>query len=96
MITSTLFSQERKPRQNRGFRRSLYQRAILESFLKLDPRHMLRNPVMFVVEVGSLLTTVLWIQAWLGHGEAPAGFIGCNSALAMVYGVVCQFFRGCS
>ena len=49
---------------------------LLELFMKLDPRHMLRNPVMFVVEVGSLLTTVLWIQAWFGYGEAPAGFIG--------------------
>jgi K+-transporting ATPase ATPase B chain len=75
MATNYIFSRERKPRRNRGFRSALYQRAILESFLKLDPRHMLRNPVMFVVEVGSLLTTVLWIQAWLGHGEAPAGFI---------------------
>jgi K+-transporting ATPase ATPase B chain len=37
---------------------------------------MVRNPVMFVVEVGSLLTTVLWIQALFGKGEAPAGFIG--------------------
>jgi K+-transporting ATPase ATPase B chain len=31
---------------------------------------------MFVVEVGSLLTTILWIQALFGQGEAPAGFIG--------------------
>jgi K+-transporting ATPase ATPase B chain len=37
---------------------------------------MVRNPVMFVVEVGSLLTTLLWIQAFGGHGEAPVGFIG--------------------
>jgi potassium-transporting ATPase ATP-binding subunit len=58
------------------FRRELYQRAILDSFVKLDPRRMLRNPVMFVVEVGSLLTTALWIQALFGKGEAPAGFIG--------------------
>jgi K+-transporting ATPase ATPase B chain len=57
-------------------RRQLYQRAIRDSFGKLDPRWMLRNPVMFVVEVGSVLTTALWIQALLGHGEAPAGFIG--------------------
>jgi K+-transporting ATPase ATPase B chain len=58
------------------FRRELYQRAVLDSFVKLDPRRMLRNPVMFVVEVGSLLTTVLFIQALFGKGEAPAGFIG--------------------
>ena len=37
---------------------------------------MVRNPVMFVVEVGSLLTTGLWIQALFGKGEAPTGFIG--------------------
>jgi K+-transporting ATPase ATPase B chain len=58
------------------FRRELYQRAVLDSFVKLNPRLMVRNPVMFVVEVGSLLTTVLWIQALFGKGEAPAGFIG--------------------
>jgi K+-transporting ATPase ATPase B chain len=58
------------------FRRELYQRAVLDSFVKLNPRHIVRNPVMFVVEVGSLLTTVLWIQALFGKGEAPAGFIG--------------------
>jgi K+-transporting ATPase ATPase B chain len=49
---------------------------MLDSFHKLDPRLQLRNPVMFVVEVGSVLTTVLWVQALFGHGEAPARFIG--------------------
>jgi K+-transporting ATPase ATPase B chain len=58
------------------FQIELYKRAILNSFFKLDPRLMVRNPVMFVVEVGSILTTVLWGQALFGHGEAPAGFIG--------------------
>jgi K+-transporting ATPase ATPase B chain len=57
-------------------RRQLYQRAVLDSVVKLNPRWMVRNPVMFVVEVGSLLTTTLWIQALLGKGEAPAGYIG--------------------
>jgi len=59
-----------------SFRRELYQRAVWESFVKLDPRVEVRNPVMFVVEVGSVLTTLLWIQALLGQGEAPTGFIG--------------------
>jgi len=57
-------------------RRALYQRAIVDAFRKLDPRLEIRNPVMFVVEAGSLLTTALWVQAVLGQGEAPAGFIG--------------------
>ncbi len=54
----------------------MYLRAALEAFKKLDPRLLVRNPVMFVVEVGSILTTVLWIQALLGRGEAAPGFIG--------------------
>jgi K+-transporting ATPase ATPase B chain len=70
---SMRISQQKK---SKGLGRDLYQRAIIEAFLKLNPRNMLRNPVMFVVEVGSLLTTALWIQALLGHGEAPTGFIG--------------------
>ena len=59
-----------------ALRRQLYQRAIRDSFIKLDPRLLVRNPVMFVVEVGSVLTTALWVQALLGHGEASAAFIG--------------------
>jgi potassium-transporting ATPase ATP-binding subunit len=57
-------------------RRELYRRAALDAFKKLDPRRQVRNPVMFVTEVGSLLTTLLWIQALAGKGEAPAGFVG--------------------
>jgi K+-transporting ATPase ATPase B chain len=56
--------------------RKLYQRAILDAFRKLNPRSMVRNPVMFVVETGSLLTTVLWIQALFGQGEDSPGFTG--------------------
>ena len=40
----------------------IVRRAILDSFVKLDPRHMMGNPVMFVVEVGSVITTVLLLR----------------------------------
>ena len=59
-----------------SFRRALYQRAIWDSFRRLDPRLEVRNPVMFVVEVGSVLTTGLWVHALAGKGESSAGFIG--------------------
>ncbi len=68
-----------KPQKAALRRPSLYQRALWDALLKLDPRSMARNPVMFVVEVGSALTTLLWAQALLGQGEAPAGFIGAVS-----------------
>nr|WP_051319242.1 potassium-transporting ATPase subunit KdpB [Chitinimonas koreensis] len=54
---------------------ALVRPAIAESFRKLSPRAQFRNPVMFVVWIGSALTTVLGIHALGGHGEAPAGFI---------------------
>ncbi|HEX7915932.1 potassium-transporting ATPase subunit KdpB [Rudaea sp.] len=49
--------------------------AIGDAFRKLSPRAQFRNPVMFVVFVCSILTTLLWLQALRGDGEAPAGFI---------------------
>ncbi len=61
------------------FNRDLYLRALSDAVIKLDPRRMLRNPVMFIVEIGSVLTSLLWIQALLGQGEAPAWFIGLIS-----------------
>src|ERR1700716_853841 len=57
------------------FERSLLLPALLDALCKLDPRVQWRNPVMFVVYIGSLLTTLLWLQALLGAGEAPAWFI---------------------
>jgi K+-transporting ATPase ATPase B chain len=57
------------------FDRSLLGPAVGDAFAKLDPRVQWRNPVMFVVYIGAILTTVLGIQALAGHGEAPAWFI---------------------
>ncbi|WP_027819617.1 potassium-transporting ATPase subunit KdpB [Paraburkholderia bannensis] len=54
---------------------ALLRPAIVDSFRKLKPRTQLRNPVMFCVYVGSVLTTILWIAALMGQAEAPAGFI---------------------
>ena len=67
-------------RSHRSLLPAIYQRAIIDAVRKFDPRLMIRNPVMFVVEAGSALTSLLWLQALSGNGEAPAGFIGAISA----------------
>src|SRR3989454_9662847 len=54
---------------------SIVSQAVVDSFRKLTPRRQVRNLVMFVVYVGSILTTLLWVQALVGRGEAPAWFI---------------------
>jgi K+-transporting ATPase ATPase B chain len=57
------------------FDRAILQQAIFDAFGKLTPRQQWKNPVMFVVYLGSMLTTVLWLQALNGSSEEPAGFI---------------------
>jgi K+-transporting ATPase ATPase B chain len=64
-----------KPKGRPLFDPPIVQWAVAESFKKLDPRHQVRNPVMFVVEVGSLLTIGLFVQALGGRGEASPSFI---------------------
>ncbi len=54
---------------------AIVRAAMLDSFRKLDPRVQVRNPVMFTVFIGSMLTTVLFLQALFGKGEAAPGFI---------------------
>src|ERR1700733_11946861 len=55
--------------------KSIFKRALRDTFVKLLPQHQWRNPVMFVVYLGSILTTILWVQAIGGKGEAAPGFI---------------------
>ena len=58
------------------FERAIMARAAVDSFRKLDPRRMIRNPVMFVVMVGSAFTTVLWTHALMtGQGDAQPAFV---------------------
>ncbi|MGI4848520.1 MAG: potassium-transporting ATPase subunit KdpB [Janthinobacterium lividum] len=57
------------------FDHALIMPAIADAFKKLAPRTQLRSPVMFVVYIGSIITTLLFFQALAGKGEASAGFI---------------------
>jgi K+-transporting ATPase ATPase B chain len=54
----------------------IVRQAALDSLRKLDPRLVAKNPVMFVVEVGSVLTSVLWLRDRILHpaGAAPGWF----------------------
>jgi K+-transporting ATPase ATPase B chain len=53
----------------------ILQQAFFAAFAKLTPKQQWKNPVMFVVYLGSMLTTVLWLQALRGDSEESAGFI---------------------
>jgi potassium-transporting ATPase ATP-binding subunit len=55
-----------KPRKKAIWEWKIVRRAILDAFLKLHPRKMMGNPVMFVVEIGSVITTVLLLKMGAG------------------------------
>jgi len=59
---------------------AIVRQAGLDCLRKLAPARQARNPVMFTVYIGSILTTVLAVQAALGHGEAPVGFVAAVAA----------------
>jgi K+-transporting ATPase ATPase B chain len=54
------------------FRRDIAVRALIDSFIKLDPRVQVRNPVMFVVEIGAVITTITWFIQ-LSGGQSLGG-----------------------
>ena len=61
--------------RNRTFNRTILLPALAEAFRKLDPRWMVRNPVMFVVEIGSILTLLLTISPSIfGGAVASRGY----------------------
>jgi potassium-transporting ATPase ATP-binding subunit len=69
---------DKSPRAVSAWEGPLLRTALVDSVRKLDPRAMVRNPVMFVVEIGSVLTTLVWLHdvGWRPSGAAPAWFTG--------------------
>lgn len=49
-------------------------RAIKDSFIKLSPKTQAKNPVMFLVFVSAILTSVLWVVSLFGLKDAPSGY----------------------
>jgi len=62
------------PSQNL-LRGPLLRRAFTDALKKLDPRHQIRNPVMFVVWICSVFVSLLWLHSLGGQGEARPGFM---------------------
>jgi potassium-transporting ATPase ATP-binding subunit len=65
----------RKSKKRSLFDPEIVRKSLWSSVKKLNPIHQIKNPVMFVVEVGSILTTILFFHALTGKGEASPSFI---------------------
>ena len=84
-----------KPRPVRSSTPPIVRRALVDSLRKLDPRHMIRNPVMFVVEVGSAFTTLLFVHALVTGARRGARRLHPRGlGLALAHGAVRELRRG--
>ncbi|WP_274851031.1 potassium-transporting ATPase subunit KdpB [Serratia marcescens] len=66
-------------KQRALFEPALVRTALIDAVQKLDPRVQWRNPVMFVVYIGSLLTTAIWLAMLTGQTDGAAAFTGSVS-----------------
>lgn len=63
-------------------------RAVKDSFLKLSPKIQAQNPVMLLVYISAILTSVLWIASLFGVMDAPSGY---TLAIAIILWFTCLF-----
>ena len=68
--------------------KKMLTRAIRDSFVKLNPKTQLNNPVMFLVYVSAILTTGLWIFSLFGLKDAPSSY---TLAIAIILWFTCLF-----
>src|SRR5436309_10964900 len=76
-----------KPR-NQTFNSDILVPALWQSVLKLDPRWMWRNPVMFVVEIGAVLTLLLTIDPHIFGGAAATSSYNLLVTVILVLTVI--------
>ena len=81
--------QRRSTRKLRLFEPALVRMAIVQSFKMLDPREMARNPVMFLVEVGTVLTAIVTVESIMN--KAALGLIVYQSALTALLFITVLF-----
>lgn len=67
--------------ESKSIDQKILMQALVDSFVKLNPRVMVRNPVMFVVEIGAVITLALAVKPDLVPGTASAGY---NLAVSLI------------
>lgn len=76
----------RKKQKSAFADRKMLGRAIKDSFVKLSPKTQAKNPVMFLVFVSAILTSILWVVSLFGLKDAPVGY---TLAIALSFGLPC-------
>jgi K+-transporting ATPase ATPase B chain len=73
-------SDDNTPNRKSMFDKAIVKQAAIDALKKLDPRTLWRNPVMFIVEIGAILTTIVWFGSISGANDEITWFGGWISA----------------
>ncbi len=79
----------KRQRQTKLFDRTLVNEAIKQSFIKLNPRILIHNPVMFTVEVGTAY--MLAVCIWILMGETSQGSFAYNFSIFIILFITVLF-----
>ena len=74
--------------KNSVSKEKMFRRAIGDSFVKLAPKTQAENPVMFLVYLSAILTTLLWVVSFFGIQDAPSGY---TLSIAIILWFTCLF-----
>nr|WP_315820019.1 hypothetical protein [Paraflavitalea speifideiaquila] len=74
---------------NTLFPRAMVAAALKQSFVKLNPRSMFRNPVMFMVELGTFI--MLGVCVWIAAGETSQGTLAYNAFITAILFITVLF-----
>ena len=83
------YDMSKHPRKTKLLESSLVREAFKQSFVKLSPRYMVRNPVMFTVEIGTAV--MLGVCLWVAAGETSQGSLAYNIAITAILFVTVLF-----
>ena len=75
--------------ESKLFEPSLVREALKQSFVKLNPRYMVRNPVMFTVEIGTAV--MLGVCIWIATGETSQGSLAYNIVITAILFITVLF-----
>ena len=78
-----------KNQSHKLFEPSLVKEALKQSFVKLNPRIMLRNPVMFTVEIGTIVMLIVCV--WIYAGEKSQGSFAYNFSIFLILFITVLF-----
>ena len=77
--------------KDKDLNKNIFKDAVKQSFVKLTPQVQIKNPVMFVVYIGAMMTSILFLISFVGIKDEHAGLHPGDCFNSLVHRAVCKF-----